>query len=125
MKHITIILLLLAAASLEALADGIPFRSFRTSRVSVPATVLALTKEQMSSLTTSNRFITLTADQRTRLQRDVSFVPERLEVYPLEWAQDTCTCEILNLGIRYTKTKIEVPHGLLGRTLQDRKFWQR
>jgi len=124
MKSIPLVLLLLATASLDALADGIPFRPFRTSRVAVPATVLSLTKEQMSSLTTSNRFITLTPEQRTRLQRDVSFAPERLEVYPLEWAQGTCTCEVRNLGIRYTKANIEVPRGLLGRTLQDRKFWK-
>ena len=124
MKSITFAILVVAAASLDAVADGLPFRSFRTSRVAVPATVLSLTKAQMSSLTTSNRFITLTSQQRTRLQRDVSFVPERLEIYPLEWARGTCTCEVLNLGIRYTKTRIEVPHGLLGRTLQDREFWK-
>ena len=124
MKLFTIAILLVTVVSLNALADGIPFRSIRTSRVAVPATVLSLTKEQMSSLTTSNRFVTLTPEQRTRLQRDVSFVPERLKIYPLEWAKDTCTCEALNLGIRYTKTKIEVPHGLLGRTLQERTFWK-
>lgn len=44
MKPIPIAFLLFVLASLDALADGIPFRSFRKCRVAVPATVLSLTK---------------------------------------------------------------------------------
>ena len=122
-KLIVLLALAIASTLLEAKADGIPFRTFRTSRVAVPATVLSLTKEQMASLTTSNNFITLTSEQRARLHQDVSYVPDRLKVWSSKDARGTCTCEVLNLGIRYAKGKIEVPHGLLGRTLQDRKFW--
>lgn len=79
----------------------------------------------MSSLTDSNHSITLTPQQRARLRRNVPFVPDQLDVYPLDWAKDTCTCEVFNLGIRYTKRKNEVPHGLLGRTLEERTLWKR
>ena len=123
-KLIALSFLVCATTLLRAHADLIPFRTFRTNRVAVPATALSLTKEQISSLTASNRFISLTAEQRARLQCDVSYVPERLEIYPLEWAKATCTCEVLNIGIRFTKAKIEVPYGLLGRTLEDRTFWK-
>jgi hypothetical protein len=124
-KIIISIFLLLTVTALHAAADGIPFKKFRSSRLAVPSTLLTLTQEQLASLATTNRFITLTAAQRIQLQQAAPYTPERLEVYPLDDAKGTCTCEVLNIGIRYTRTRIEVPHGLLGRTLEDRKMWKR
>jgi hypothetical protein len=124
-------LLTLAAISVGcwggvARGDGFLFRGNRIT--GEPTMVLSLTRAQRMSLRHHSvsgrksdvRKITLTAKQQAALRREAGFAPARVEVYPLACARATCTCDLLNLGIRFAPDKVEVPHYLLGRNLEDR-----
>ncbi|MBM4030682.1 MAG: hypothetical protein FJ291_02730 [Planctomycetes bacterium] len=125
------VLLTLAAISVGCWAgvawgDGFRFQGNRIT--GEPTTVLSLTRTQRMSLRHRAvsprkwdvRKIALTAKQQATLKREAGFAPARLEVYPLACARATCTCDLLNVAIRFAPDKVEVPHYLLGRNSEDR-----
>lgn len=129
MKQVYLLILALAFASSWVLADGIGFGGLMGNRVSGhTTTVITLTKEQKVLLDTKPkkkqksvlRSISLTSEQKTLLQKEAGFTPDKMEVWPLPAAKDTCTCELLNIGIRFKSHKLEVPHFLLGKDIGDR-----
>ena len=126
MKRLYLMLFALALMSSLVLADGIGFKGDRVDGYTT--TVITLTKEQKAILDSKPqneeesalRSIPLTSEQKTILKKEAGFAPERMEVWSLAAAKDTCTCELLNIAIRFTSDKMEVPHFLLGKDLDDR-----
>lgn len=101
------------------LADGISFEGDRVKGWST--TVIVLTADQQHVLDTSQAIrITLTPEQQDMLKHEAGFEPEELHVLSLAFAKETCTCELLNVGIRFSHNRVEVPHTLLGGNLDDR-----
>jgi len=107
-------------------ADGIPMKGDRVDIYST--TVLGLTNDQivfLDALILDNRAfpmpkIKLTSEQRDVLRAEAGVAPPEIEVLPLSAAKSTCACELLNIGIRFEASKLEVPHHLLGEDLEDR-----
>jgi hypothetical protein len=124
-KHYLAFLALLVASS-WALGDGIGFKGDRVE--SCTTTVINLTREQQVILDakpkkkskSALRSISLTPKQRLLLQKEAGFAPEKLDVWPLAAAKNTCTCELLNMAIRFKSDMMEVPHFLLGKDIGDR-----
>jgi hypothetical protein len=98
-------------------ADGIPFRG---NRIDGPATVLKLTVDQRKAVRHRGPVIALNKDQQALLLRRAGYAPKSLAVERLAWAKQTCSCEVLNIGVAYAPGKIEVPHAYLGKDLYDR-----
>jgi len=121
---IRIALLLLSIVSVRG--DGIPFEGNRVARYAT--TVIDMTSDQMAALDqrkdTPNQpaivWIALTEMQRKRVLDEAGFAPREIEVWPLAQAQQTCTCELLNIAVRFESGRVEVPHFLLGVDHADR-----
>lgn len=121
---ISVVLLLIAITTLRA--DGIPFEGDRVVRC--VTTVVELTKSQREQLDRERSAekqspivrVALTDAQKEKLSREAGFAPQELEVWPLEQAKMTCTCELLNMAIRFESGRVEVPHFLLGANFDDR-----
>jgi hypothetical protein len=64
--------------------------------------------------------ITLTPEQQDVLKHEAGFEPDELHILSLAFAKETCTCELLNVGIRFRHDHVEVPHNLLGVNWDDR-----
>ena len=127
MKRLYLMILGLVLISSWALADGIGFKGDRMQGYTT--TVITLTKEQAALPDAKPkkkedesllRSISLTPQQRVALQKEAGFAPEKMEVWPLSAAKETCTCELLNMGIRFKPGQLEVPHLFLGKDLDDR-----
>ena len=100
-------------------ADGIPFEGNRVQGRTT--TVIALTDAQKTQLDDPNVWkILLTQQQQRLVEQEAGFAPAELHVYSLKAAQDTCTCEVINIGIRFMPDQLEIPHYLLGKHLDDR-----
>jgi hypothetical protein len=100
-------------------ADGISFEGDRVKGWST--TVIVLTADQQHVLDTSQAVrIALTSEQQGMLKHEAGFEPEELHVLSLAFSKETCTCELLNVGIRFRHNRVEVPHNLLGGNLDDR-----
>ena len=125
MKRYFIIMVLLMFGSQFAIADGIGFQGDRVAEYTT--SVIKLTKEQQMSLdtvlknekTSVIRSVSLSSEQKTILKEEAGFSPDELQVWPLIDAKDTCTCELLNIGIRFKPDRLEVPHFLLGEDHED------
>ena len=83
------------------------------------ATVITLTAVQMDEARKTGD-VTLTAEQRRRLQHACGFAPQRLAVYSLQDAKADCTCQLLNIGIAFEPGKLEVPHAYAAADLDAR-----
>jgi hypothetical protein len=126
MKKLYLMFFSLALMSTWCLADGIGFKGDRVDGYTT--TLITLTKEQTDILNEKPkegrksvlRSISLTSDQKEILQKEAGFAPDKMEVWPLSSAKDTCTCELLNIGIRFKPDRLEVPHFLLGKDYDDR-----
>ena len=126
MKNHYLAFLTLLVTSSWALGDGIGFKGDRVENCTT--TVINVTREQQVVLDTKPknesksvvRSISLTLKQRILLQNEAGFGPEKLDVWPLAAAKNTCTCELLNMAIRFKSDMLEVPHFLLGKDMGDR-----
>jgi hypothetical protein len=126
-KFLVAALVLVTLLAHESYGDGIGFKGNRISK-DIPTTVLELTKEQRAILDTkptSKTYtgitsITLTENQKKILRSEAGFAPDALDAWPFKAAKGTCTCELLNIGVRYKRDKVEVPHFLLGKNHDDR-----
>ncbi len=110
-NSITAVLAFLAVLACPyALADGL----IANGHVNGPHTLLTLTKEQISSLAHGKNKINLTESQRKSLQglKNADSVKELL-VFPA--TTETCTCELVNVAVRISKSSIEVANELFGR----------
>ena len=121
-KSIITAALAIALRNHAALADGLPFKG---DRFDGPVTELRLTSSQLAqiargSLADDTRTIALTPQQIARLKSDVGFSPAKIEVWTLEEALTTCSCEMLNFGVPRARDMLQVPHRFLGRDLDDR-----
>lgn len=107
--------------------DGIQFKGDRVQK-DTKATVLTLSRDQLKLLATQakelekydTRKIQLTEEQKQILRKEAGSSPNELTVWPLSCAKDTCTCEVINMGIRFKTSQIEVPHFLLERNVVQR-----
>jgi hypothetical protein len=115
-------LLLLLIMSTPAIADGL----VSNGHINGPHTDLTLTRDQIVALDHGQKIITLTAEQRKQLAhlRHSSRV-KQLRIFPK--TVETCTCELVNVAIRVSKTSIEVADELFGRDLIvedfNRQLW--
>ena len=120
-----ILALLLSMWTLAAFVDGIPFEGNRVK--GEKTTVLTLTSKQVEILELQSKdtnnpsivTIALTKEQEKVLLKEAGSAPSKLEVWSVDAAKGTCTCELENMGIRFEKTKIEVPHYLLCRSIAE------
>ncbi|MHC4915661.1 MAG: hypothetical protein ACYTGB_09230 [Planctomycetota bacterium] len=103
----TAFLILLAAGS--ARADGIPFKG---NRVASPATVIVLDPIQRIAALRRGK-VTLTPAQRVLLAARAGIAPPEIEVWSLKEAQNTCGCELGNMGIAFAPGRLEIPHAYL------------
>lgn len=102
-----------------AQADGIPFTNDRI--IDTPTTTLDLSASQRANLKRSKiQKIKLTDTQKEKLKQAAGFSPDEIEIWPLHEAKDTCTCELLNIGVRISDANIQVPHFLLGPNFEKR-----
>ncbi len=100
-------------------ADGIPFEGNRVQGRTT--TIISLTDAQKTQLENPNVWkILLTRQQQRLVEQEAGFAPAELHVYSLKSAQNTCTCEVINIGIRFMPDQLEIPHDLLGKHLDDR-----
>lgn len=105
-------LILLAALVLmtaPAAADGLELKNGRYDGM---VTVLTLTDDQIDALTKS-RDLSLTKEQRRLLGKIIAAPPTTLFVYFTMDGENDCTCQAANLGLRFSKREIEVPHDFL------------
>lgn len=122
-KELVLTLLAVLVSSDAAFADGLPFKG---NRYDGAVTVFRMTPDQVSKVKQGrlyeerSREIQLTLEQKSQLQKEAGFGPETIEVWTLEEAKATCSCELLNFGIRVGPDLIEVPHYFLGETHEDR-----
>jgi len=102
---------LLLFAATDCLADGIPFKG---DRVDGRVTVIELNGVQVRQADSGQYpVITLTLLQESRLLAASGAIMREVEVWTVAEAKDTCTCELSNMGIRFEKNKIEIPHAYL------------
>lgn len=111
------VLLVVALTATVLHADGIPFKG---DRVDGKKTVLLLSLQQEKILKAKNPRapegkITLTANQRALLLKEAGYAPQTLDIWSLSTARTECTCGALNVGVRYARGLVDVPHCLLGR----------
>jgi hypothetical protein len=107
-------------------ADGINFKGDRVD--GEITTVITLTEEQKTFLDAKPkkkdksvvRSISLDSEQKKLLEKEAGFAPEKMDVWPLKSAKETCTCELINIGVRFEPDKLEIPHFLLGKDFNDR-----
>ncbi len=122
-KDLFLILLVALAQSEWARADGLPFKG---NRYDGPVTVIRMTPEQVTKTRQGRlnekptRDIQLNRMQKMQLQRATGFSPDTIEVWTLEEAVETCSCELLNFGICMGPDLIQIPHSFLGETDEDR-----
>jgi hypothetical protein len=114
------LLALVLVMAVLARADGVSFTGDRVA--DHKTTVLLLNSNQLACLDKpgAQRSVALTAEQHAQLERDAGFAPTNVVVWPLVEAKDTCTCEVLNMAIRFMPDQIEIPHYLLGADMADR-----
>lgn len=119
-KFLVAFLFLLVLFQPSLRADDIPFRG---NRVKGETTVITLTREQKKVLKAQSkvrdkwdiRRIKLTKEQKNLLKKAGVYAPAEIEVWPLACAKDTCACGLINIGIRFKKNKVEIPHFLLAK----------
>lgn len=111
----SLLCLLLLAPS--ATADGIPFdKSGRT--LDCPKSVLTLNKAQIASLNICS-ILMLDSAQKKKIERSTGYQPRFLYCRTLTQAKNTCTCELIDIGILRGANKVEVPHFLLRKFRPD------
>jgi hypothetical protein len=97
--------------SVGAAADGIPFKG---DRYDGPATVIKLTHDQdrMAEFSDSG-VITLTFGQKAKLLIEAGTSVDKVDVWSVANAKDTCTCELEDMGIEFAPGVVEIPHEYL------------
>lgn len=136
MKGIVLAMISIGAFTCAVLADGIGFEGDRVA--GCKTTVISLTSQQKETLDSGRKVlegavqepaggkkIQLTPEQMACLRGDAGFAPPELDVWALSNAKETCTCELLNMGIRFSADKVEIPHYLLGKDVDSRLLYTR
>lgn len=99
-------------ARMPALADGL----MSNGHVGAKHTDLTLTPEQIKVLSGGNRMLKLTDQQRHVLKKSTG-VTNVTAISVLPKDTETCTCELVNVGVRTSPNKLEVAEFLFGRDL--------
>lgn len=111
----SLLCLLLLAPS--ATADGIPFKNSGKT-LDCPKSVLTLNKAQIASLNICSKLM-LDSAQKKKIEQSTGYQPRFLDCLTLAQAKNTCTCELIDIGILSGANKVEVPHFLLRKLCPD------
>ena len=106
----TLVLFLFFALHFSAFSDGLRLK--KNGRYDGDVAVFSLTAKQRQHLN-SNRVLYLSESQRSLLRDAVQDAPRTIEVF---WTKDLmgdCTCDLYNIGLRFSQDSVEVPFDFL------------